>query len=225
MEEIRRTGVTPPAKSRYSYVCGECKEPITSQEELNEHRASHARDRIDRVPARLLELGILEEHVSATLEDFAGVPEAKGLVERWTRPGVLIMGMVGAGKTRLLVALCRHFLLQRQNVAYAMARTLFRRIRATYQEGARESEDQVIQDLVGVDFLAIDDLAHEGKVTEHVIGALHEILSMRHGNGKPSAITTNLTLEGIGNQYDAAIASRLGAWRRVVLVGKDWRKL
>ena len=82
----------------------------------------------------------------------------------------------------------------------------------------------MIADFTSCDVLLIDDLAHEGRVSEAGIGALHEVITIRNGNYLPTAISTNLTLEEIAQHYDASIASRLAAWLPVVLNGPDRRK-
>ncbi|MGH7821809.1 MAG: hypothetical protein ACREQ9_18760, partial [Candidatus Binatia bacterium] len=72
------------------------------------------------------------------------------------------------------------------------ARTLFRRIWATYRDGARETEDQVIDHLTTAEVLMLDDISHEGRPSDAVISVLHEILTIRIGFGRPTVVTTNL---------------------------------
>jgi DNA replication protein DnaC len=110
-------------------------------------------------------------------------------------------------------------------VEITMTRQLLRRLWSTFRDEASESESQVIRHYTTLDLLVIDDLAHEGKVTEAGVGALHEILSVRLGTYKPTVITSNLSLEEIARVYDAAIASRVGAYERLTLTGEDRRQV
>lgn len=208
----------------YRYCCAMCSESIRSRAEAQQHRERHRQERLFRMPEILMQHGILEEHANAKLGDFPKQTPGLKRVQEWREPGALILGSVGTGKTRLLAALCREYLVDGRRVVYSLAGALLRRIRESYRDVARESEADVVEDLVGADLLAIDDLAHEGKITDHAIGRLHEVLSIRHGSRKYTAITTNLSLREIGELYDQSIASRLSAWRRVVMTGTDRRK-
>lgn len=169
-------------------------------------------------------MGVREEHRGARLVDFT--VEIQGLAGAALGPngrGALVTGSVGTGKSRLLAAACALMLQRRRPPRYYHARRLFARMSAVYGDGAEETEQRVIDDLSTCDFLAIDDLGHEGKPSEFVIGALHEVVDARHGNYRPTFIATNLTLEELARRYDDAIASRLGSWMPIVMVGEDRR--
>jgi len=160
----------------------------------------------------------LTEHCKATQELVFRFMESPEVAR-----GLLICGPVGTGKTHLLSAIAREYLVKRADVRFYLTRELFRRIRDTYEKAAQETESQVIADLTECDVLLVDDLAHEGRATDATIGALHEVLSKRHGNFMPTALTTNLTIEAIAARYDTSIASRLNSWTRLVMAGKDRR--
>lgn len=44
-----------------------------------------------------------------------------------------------------------------------------------------------------------------------MIGTLHEIISKRHGNYLPTAITLNITLADVAKVYDHAIEDRMAS--------------
>lgn len=171
--------------------------------------------------------GVDTEFCAATLTDFHRPIAAQGLRFGCAKEsrGLFVTGDVGRGKTRLAVAVLRVAGLLGREVRYVSARALFRRIWETYRDKATETESAVIDDLTHVEMLAIDDLGpgREGRVTPAVVGALHEILSRRSGNFRPTIVTSNRSLAQIGNDYDPAIMSRLATFELVTLSGPDWR--
>lgn len=180
----------------------------------------------------LEDLRVRREHMDAALEDFDGATQQRVLAvlaspEKFR--GGLIGGTPGTGKTRLLVLACKLTLERSLRPVIYHARALFRRLSAVFEPNAQETEQRVIDDLAGSDLLAIDDLGHEGraskdgKANEFVLGALHEIIDERHGNYRPTLISTNLDLVAIGERYDQAIASRVGSWLPIVMTGADRR--
>lgn len=179
--------------------------------------------RAARLEGLMLAAGAMLEHADASQADFpAEVTEALRAV--WDRPGVLITGQVGRGKTHLAAALVRRHVLGGATVRMLVARELFMAIRDTYRENAERTELQVLRELTELDCLVVDDLAREGAMTPQVLSVLHLVLSKRIGNRKRTIVTTNLSLAQIEQHYDAAIASRLGTFGVVVLDGADRRR-
>lgn len=176
--------------------------------------------------------GVLLEHASATPADFNLAPRrllAQLYLNRGQRErrddtsGFLVIGDVGRGKTRFGVAALRLWALAGDQVKFTMAAAMMRRIRNTYNDGATETEEAVLRDFCSVPMLMIDELGREQRITDAVKRILHEILSVRIGNYKPTIITTNLTYAEIEETYDCAIASRLQVLTRVVIDGPDRR--
>ena len=178
---------------------------------------------------KLEELGFTQEHAAGLLSDFQDQPDVgkrvKTLMNSEQAVGLLITGPVGTGKTRLLAALCRAYLLAGRSADFATSHGFFMRLRDSYAANAQERETAVIQHFSEVHFLALDDLGREGRATEHVLSFLHHILSERLGNYRPTAITTNLSFEEMAQVYDQGIASRLSAFIPLALVGADRRNL
>lgn len=139
--------------------------------------------------------------------------------------GLAIKGPVGTGKTHLAAAIARSMLTPaRFSLEFLHARKLFRRLWECFGDDAKRPEQEAIDELTKCLVLVIDDLGHEGRVSEAVVGALHEILTIRNGEYRTTIVTTNLTLDEIAKAYDPSIASRIGGWAQIVLVGDDRRQ-
>lgn len=233
--EFPRTPEQMPPNSREPANCaGGRKKPVVetcticdgtgwAPEERNGLRAVRMcecwREQID-----LTDLGFGREHAGARLTDF---PQEVGSDVRpllvGGAVGLFVAGNVGAGKTRLLAGICREFRLAGKHVGFTLAKALYRRLWESFRDGATETESAVLRHFAEVDFLAIDDLGREGRITPAVVSALHEILSERISHGRPTAVSTNLDIGQIAEVYDAAIASRLGLFLALPLLGADRR--
>ncbi|MBI2818566.1 MAG: ATP-binding protein [Acidobacteria bacterium] len=231
--ECHRQAEVEPTMARHQdfrkyFMCESCRQKSGEEEQAHEKEELEARERerIANIPTELRREGITMDHSVAKLADFPDSTQelcARFMEHPEKYRGLLIVGPTETGKTRLLATLTREYVVKRSEVRFHLARQLFRRIWNTYRDDSRETEQDVIEDLTNTDFLAIDDLSNEGRTTEAVIGALHEIVSVRLGNYMPTAISTNLTPAQITERYGDAIASRLGSYARIVLAGEDRR--
>lgn len=178
-----------------------------------------------RLAADLRSAGVRDVHAAATLADFAPTIAAVclGQLGDWTR--LLVSGNTGRGKSHLAAALMRVWTMRGEQPRMVLARQLFRRIWSTYRDDSHESEADAMESLCGAAPLVIDDLGpgREGRVTEAVIGALHEILTRRLDHRRSTVVTTNYALDEIETWYGQAIASRLESMTSLVLDGDDRR--
>jgi DNA replication protein DnaC len=222
--------VVQPHLRDSKYECATCvaaKNEKWERQNLERKRCARAAWLKDNVNVILAKEGVLKEHLGATLDQFPSdvVNRAISVLEKPDQYlGLFVSGAPGVGKSYLLSALARRAVLDDKSVRWRRSRPLLRQIWDTYRDGADKTEGQVIDDFSTCDLLLIDDLAHEGRVSEAVLSALHEIISRRNGNHLPTAISTNLTLLEIGRHYNEGIVSRLGAWLPVVLIGPDRRQ-
>lgn len=209
----------------YSSFCPVCRARREREEREREARVRAARERAIREnTAPVLErCGFFRRHAVARLED--STAHGVGLRSWCASPteGLLFAGPTGTGKTWLAAAVARELVCAGKSVIATMAGDLFRRIWATYRDGAQECEQGVIAELRGIDVLVIDDLGFEGRASPAVISALHGILSARNDSFRPTIVTTNLTVKEIEAHYGPSIASRIRSWRRYVVAGEDLR--
>jgi DNA replication protein DnaC len=136
---------------------------------------------------------------------------------------VLLIGPVGRGKTQF---------------GFAMIREMFRRYEKPFWprfytspqldsillEAVKSDEGDKwrIGQIGDEDVLFIDDFGRETR-SDRIFRQYFELINMRYTNGKPTIISTNLTLEEIGNQLGDALSSRFQEWQVLEFAGKDLR--
>ena len=135
---------------------------------------------------------------------------------------LLFSGDTGLGKTFLSACIARTVADNGYSVMYESAGHLFanlERAKFSGDEQARKESDRYFV----CDLLIVDDLGTEmpGQFTT---AALYGLINDRLLAGKPTIISTNLTIEEFERRYNRQIASRLrGSYVRVPFVGEDIR--
>jgi len=139
------------------------------------------------------------------------------------RPGLLLIGPPGVGKTHLAVAALREVMEKGFAGVFYNYATLLQQIRAGYDPASNVSSREAYETALDVDVLMLDDLgAH--RVTDWVEDTVTEIITHRCNNGKPLIATTNLRDPDFGEkltgprdgpldpaQYSQTLADRIGA--------------
>lgn len=136
-------------------------------------------------------------------------------------PNLLFMGSSGLGKTHLSLSIVKEVLKKGFVPVYSSAENLFSKIEEEKFTGnTKESYDMVLN----ADLLVIDDLGTE--VSTSVTKAfLYNIINTRILSGKPTIISTNLTMKEIEEKYTARVASRLiGNYSAYKFLGNDIRQ-
>ena len=135
---------------------------------------------------------------------------------------LLFSGDTGLGKTFLSACIARTVADNGYSVMYESAGHLFanlERAKFSADEQARKESDRYFV----CDLLIVDDLGTEmpGQFTT---AALYGLINDRLLAGKPTIISTNLTIEEFEKRYNRQIASRLrGSYVRVPFLGEDIR--
>jgi DNA replication protein DnaC len=139
---------------------------------------------------------------------------------------LVLIGNTGCGKTHLAIAAMR-YLVDAERIGagstFIPVPELLLKIRATFREGAGETEEEVIDRYSKCRFLILDDLGAE-KTTEFSIATLELIINRRVMEDKQTIITTNLSLDEIEGKLSARIASRLSEMNCVKITMPDYRK-
>jgi DNA replication protein DnaC len=119
--------------------------------------------------------------------------------------GLWFTGDVGTGKTTLAMLISKAAMEADQTVAIYSLPRLLALLRDTYDDDARYSLNELIDQLSAVDLLHIDDVGAE-QTSPWVLEQLYTIVNTRYEDGRAILLTTNLvTIEG-----DAALREQIG---------------
>ena len=141
------------------------------------------------------------------------------------RPGLLLIGDSGTGKTHLAVAALRKIIAEKgYESLFCNYQNLLDRIRAGYDAGSNSADREAYRIALDSDVLLLDDVgAH--RVTSWVEDTINSIVTYRCDNRKPLIATTNLPDPDAGStviqrsalgapEYRETLAERIGARAR-----------
>jgi DNA replication protein DnaC len=139
------------------------------------------------------------------------------------RPGLLLIGEPGSGKTHLAVAALRILISRGFEGLFFDYQNLLDRIRTGYDQASGAADREAYRFALDAEVLLLDDLgAH--RVTEWVEDTVTSIITYRCNNRKPLIATTNLPDPDAGSarydksagkiDYKTSLADRIGSRAR-----------
>lgn len=128
------------------------------------------------------------------------------------KPGLLIVGLPGTGKTHLAVAALRQLLTRGHEGVFFDYLNLLDRIRSSYSEILGASDREAYRTALETEILLLDDLgAH--RVTDWVQDTVTAIVTHRCNHKLPLIATTNLPdtkITGTNDSVRATLEDRIG---------------
>jgi len=239
-------GMLHPFENRIWLWCDascNCTRALEEKEKEEKKTEEEEKDRIMREKINKLfsQSNIEERFRSRTFENFtitddnrSAYKKARHYAEvfeefKRTGTGIFFTGTVGTGKTHLAVSIANLLINRQIPVIFGTSIKLLSRIKQTYGNN-QEEENKIISLYSNVNLLVIDDLGKE-KPSFWVLEKIYEIINNRYEAMKPMVITSNFSLNAIGERFSSidewiakAICSRISEQcSNVEINGQDWR--
>lgn len=204
--------IKPNGKTDYSRL-------VTCQCWLEQER----RDR-DANLLKLCQLPDATEHMTFdTIIKRPGIVEAVAAAEllaaeqdiKW----LTLAGKVDLGKTHLAIAICREWIRRGVPARFEVVPTMLDRLRDTFNSGAEQTLQSMMDFLCTIPLLVLDDLGSE-KPSTWGMEKLTTIANSRLLAGLSMVVTINCPLNEIPGDDEGRLASRLQReeWARVVVL-------
>ncbi|MBO5449007.1 MAG: ATP-binding protein [Ruminococcus sp.] len=134
---------------------------------------------------------------------------------------LFFFGKTGLGKTFLSSCIAKQLLSEGRNVFFGSILKLFRQIE---DERFRRREGDTTEIIIGAELVILDDLGSEFQ-TSFTDAVLYEIINERLNLGRPTIISTNLSMKELDRKYNDRIVSRLtGCFLPIMFIGSDVRQ-
>lgn len=129
------------------------------------------------------------------------------------KPGVVLSGEPGVGKTSLSVALSLALIESGKAVAWIDYNEFIAAVQATYKRDYEgDSKEQIIRVAQDAPILVFDDMgdyANDNEISDDRRDITYSVIYRRHQRKLPTIITTNLNKERFGNKFGGRIARRV----------------
>ena len=223
------------------YVCGKCKDTGVTEEGIcpcfRELLIETAKKKIEAIaPLNESRFDNFSLAFYPAAADAAGYSPQKRMGEildfcrsyaddfSVSSPSLFMHGATGLGKTHLALAIAARAIERGHGVVYASAPNLFTALeRERFGKGAAAglNSDEIDE----AELLIIDDLGAEF-ATQFTVSCTYNIINPRMLAGRPTIITTNLTMPEFEAKYTQRITSRItGSYVSLMFLGHDIRQL
>ena len=145
--------------------------------------------------------------------------------------GLLLMGMVGVGKTHLAVSILKGLTERGFSCLFCEFGALLKQIQDSYNANTKTSELAVLAPVLNADVLVLDELG-ASKPTDWVRDTMAHIINSRYNDKKLTIFTTNY-LDERRNDREETLEDRVGVRLRsrlfemcktIVIAGEDYRR-
>lgn len=181
--------------------------------------------------------GIPEKHAGATVREYDPQTEeqraAKLQIIEWARTfgqkgspqtGLYLYGPVGTGKSHLACAIMRLLVGKQVWSIYRNSPELIVELRAK-MDSPGANDFAALDMFCDVPLLVLDDLGTE-RLTDYARERLHVIFDRRYRLNLPTIITSNMSVDQLGDAFDERIADRIAESCTAVWVwGPSYRRI
>ncbi|MBO5266933.1 MAG: ATP-binding protein [Ruminiclostridium sp.] len=133
--------------------------------------------------------------------------------------GILMRGATGLGKTHLSLSIANEVIKKGYSVIYGSAPDLFGKAE---QEHFGNKERVTLEMLYDADLLIMDDIGAEFE-SKFYVSLFYTIINNRMNSGKPTIVSTNLSLNDLLSRYGDRTVSRLKTMDDLPFAGTDVR--
>jgi DNA replication protein DnaC len=194
--------------------CKRCIDVYNRKQELSEYK----------IGKKIMEL-VEPLYYEATIETLDQDIQGK-LSELMPGQDLFLFGAVGTGKTYTMAALIREYIYEGYQCERINFDSFCVKVRSTFAPAAKETAWDLTEELKNVDKLFIDDLGlRSTPESQFAYDTFYDILNKRQERVLPTFISSNKSIEQLGQTFDARIASRLNTSLIIEMKGKDRRSL
>jgi len=138
--------------------------------------------------------------------------------------GVFICGSQGTGKTVMACSIAIEHMKQEKKAKFKSVPAIVMELQDSFKKDSNEdSAYEKLKKLAKIEVLILDDLGAE-KMTDFVRQSLYYLINEREQWDRTTIITSNYTLEDIGNNLDSRLASRIAGMCEICnMKGSDRR--
>ena len=219
-----------------------CEEPKDGQKFCTEHRAQAMAiweaDKIQEL--RVEREGKVDEFIAESLGrtytrcTWDGLDQSAAIKKRMrdtvsSGGSVILVGEPGRGKTHAMACLIRDLYIDGRGCEVWTCADLFDHLRSLAMSDDRNARKKFIDHFREVEWAFFDDLG-VGKDSEFALEQLFRIIDWRSRDGLPVVVTSNLSMDELGEKYDRRLSSRLAGLVKqeggfgATLLGPDYRK-